>query len=86
LLTPEVQEVLGWFRATHELVQTGFGAYWRRAWMAGPGSVGDQDAWLWEATETARHEANAVLGEDIKTSRETDTLTAWREKKRRELE
>jgi hypothetical protein len=86
LLTDEVQEVLWWFQATHELVLSGFGAYWRRAWLAGPGNLGEQDAWLWDATEIARTEANAVLTADLKVRRETDELETWRYRKRRELD
>ena len=77
-------ELLSWFGATHELALTGFGAYWRLAWLPGPGSVGEQDAWLLEGLAVTRGLMQAVLVENLQTPRGDRELTAWRDRVRRD--
>lgn len=52
--TPDVEAVLRWFDATHELVNADGRWWWRRMGYPGPGGAGDQDAWLFEALELTR--------------------------------
>lgn len=77
----DVAAALWWFDQTHELVSTGFAAYWRLAWLPGPGNVGEQDAWLWEAMQIVKAERTRALQATTKP----DELQGWRERKRREL-
>jgi hypothetical protein len=76
-----VAAALRWFERTHEVVSTGFSAYWRLAWLPSPGSVSEQDAWLWEALRLIKAECNQQLRE----SAGRDELSEWRDRKRREL-
>ena len=80
LRQPDIEAAGWWFEQTHELVQTGFGAYWRLAWLPHQGSVSEQDAWLWEALQVLRGERMRILSE----ARGQDELKAWRQRKRRE--
>lgn len=51
-----------WFDATHEVEVVGLGgAVCRVVRLPGPGSVGQQDAWLWDALGVLRDEANGIL-------------------------
>ncbi len=63
--TPEVESVLRWFEATYELEVSGFGgARYRRIGLPGPGSVGDQDAWLMDALDFVRRISDDTLRPD----------------------
>ena len=77
----DVGEALWWFDQTHELVSTGFGAYWRMAWLPGPGSVGEQDAWLWDALQVVKAEQTRTLSDQVRP----DDLKTWRARKIAEL-
>ena len=77
----DVDSALWWFDQTHELVSTGFGAYWRLAWMPGAGSVGEQDAWLWAALQAVKAERTSLLSEHARP----DDLETWRARKIAEL-
>jgi hypothetical protein len=79
---PDVDAAGWWFAQTHELVSTGFAAHWRLAWLPHPGSVSEQDAWLWEALQIIRAERMQMLSE----ARGDDELKGWRRRKRREVE
>jgi hypothetical protein len=79
---PEVAEILSWFAATHELVMTGFGAYWRLAWLPGPGSVGEQDALRMDGLAAARAVSQAILVEETRAHHGSVGLAAWRERLR----
>lgn len=60
-------------------MQTGFGAYWRLAWLPHLGCVGDQDAWLWEALQVVKGERTR----ELRVSTKSDELARWRDAKRR---
>ena len=62
-------EILGWFALTHELATHGWGVTWRLAWLPGPGSIGDQDAWLMEGLSLARVVSQATLAEEATAAR-----------------
>ena len=81
---PVVVEILSWFDMTHELVMTGFAAYWRLAWLPGPGSVGEQDAWLLDGLTAARAAHQAALLADMHEQRGHQGLRSWRDRIRRE--
>lgn len=74
---------LALFEWTHELVPlpTG-GAFWRMARLPGAGSVGEQDAWTWEALAIVRDEQAAQL----RRGRQDDELAEWRQRKQREVD
>lgn len=55
--TPAVERVLRWFDCTHDLVE----GRWRRTGLPGPGSLGDQEAWLLEALELVRAVQNSLI-------------------------
>jgi hypothetical protein len=78
---PDVAAALWWFGQTHEVVSTGFGSYWRLAWLPRAGSVGEQDAWLWEALQIIKAERSRELREHERR----DDLESWRQRKHREL-
>ena len=75
--------MLTWFGVTHELAQTGLGAYWRLAWLPGPGSIGDQDARLLAGLTVARRVMQAALAEEWKRERGKAGLDAWRARVKR---
>ena len=77
---PEIVSALWWFEQTHELVPTMGGAYWRLGWLPHPGSVSEQDAWLWDALQIVRTERMQLLAD----SKGHDDLKAWRRRKRGE--
>jgi len=77
-------ELLSWFGATHELAMTGFGAYWRMAWLPGPGSVGEQDARLLRSLTLARQVYQAALADSLARQSGDQGLAAWRARVRRE--
>jgi hypothetical protein len=66
---PEVEEILTWFGVTHELVMTGFGAYWRMAWLPGPGGVGEQDARLLAGLSATKSVMQATLADTLRSTR-----------------
>lgn len=69
--TPEAEQIRFWFDQTHEVEAMGMGGgQCRVRRLPGPGSVGDQDGWLWEALTLCRRVMNQVLQEQTsKTSR-----------------
>lgn len=77
-------ELLAWFGVTHELVATGFGAYWRLAWLPGDGAIGAQDARRLEGLAVVRQSAQEVLGEEMTCQRDQIHLATWRNRVRRE--
>lgn len=77
-------ELLAWFAVTHDLVVSGFGAYWRLAWLPGPGSVGEQDARMLNGLTIARQVYQAALVEDLQAQRGQAGLASWRERIRRQ--
>lgn len=79
---PDIADALWWFEQTHEAVPTWGGMYWRLAWLPGPGNVGEQDAWLWDALQIVRAERTAALVDDIARRSELD---GWRQGRVRQL-
>ena len=67
--TPEVRDLLEWFRMTYT-VDVGFGwAHWRRASLPYHGGLADQPATLIDALDYIARVRNALLTEDRKRSR-----------------
>ena len=77
---PDAEAARWWFEQTHELVSTGFGAYWRLAWLPHAGSVGEQDAWLWDALRIVKAEQSS----ELRAQAQGDELTRWRDRRRRD--
>ena len=80
LRQPDVEAAAWWADQCFELAAVGLGAQWRLAWLPHPGSVSEQDAWLWEALQIIRGERMRMLGE----AKADYELKAWRKRKRRE--
>jgi len=59
LFTPEVEDLQRWFEWTHD-VRDGF---YHRSALPGPGSLGEQDAYLMQALDCLRDVSNTVLAE-----------------------
>lgn len=57
--------MLEWFNATHCLAPIGVTVRWQRVALPAGGGVGDQDAWLFDALEYARHVHELILHEDL---------------------
>lgn len=56
-----------WFDQTHEIEVLGMGsAQCRIVRLPGPGSVGEQDGWLWDALAVCRRVTNQIIQEDAK--------------------
>lgn len=70
---PDVASALWWFGQTHEVVSTGFGAYWRLSWLPHAGSIAEQDAWLWDALQILKAEHSRDLNETHRSRRDDAT-------------
>lgn len=59
-----------WFASTHDVTTTGMGgAVCQCVRMPEPGSVGEQDAWLWEALGVMRETCQAIVNEQLEEAR-----------------
>jgi len=59
--------VQAWFALTHEVEAVGMGgAVCRCVRLPGPGSLADQDAWLWEALGIMRDVSTEILAEQMR--------------------
>lgn len=65
--TPEVDHVLSWFYATHELTNADGRVWWRRTALPQAGGVGDQDCQLMEELEYFQALTNGLIA--LKQSR-----------------
>lgn len=63
---------------------TGLGAYWRMAWLPGPGHVGEQDAWLMAGLTLARQLHQAALTDEQQEQAGDAELAGWRARVRDE--
>jgi hypothetical protein len=61
LFTPDIQELLEWFYAIHELRPHMGGLRWERIGLPMPGGIGEQDARLLDSLDFLRQLFNSIL-------------------------